>query len=46
MGELAGNEDFDEEQAYMDRLEAAVAPVLCKCGVPTVHLESQHEGEA
>lgn len=36
MGELAGTEDFDEEQAYMDRLDAAVKRGLCKV-CSTVH---------
>jgi|HubBroStandDraft_2_1064218.scaffolds.fasta_scaffold1275631_3 hypothetical protein len=41
MGELAGTEDFEEEQAYADRLDAAVQK-LCTCGAPTLHLPSQH----
>jgi hypothetical protein len=42
MGELAGTEDFEEEQAYLDRLDKAIVQGLCKCGVPTAHLPSQH----
>lgn len=36
MGELSGTEDFEEEQAYMDRLDAAVKRGLCKV-CSTVH---------
>lgn len=42
MGELAGTEDFEEEQAYMDQLDAAVTRGLCKCSVPTAHLPGEH----
>ena len=45
MGELAGTEDFEEEQAYADRLNASIARGLCKCDNPTLHLDIQHEGE-